>query len=315
MDPVISAIIPVYNPGERLEKMLDCLLRQSFGAFEVILVDDGSRDSSPALCDAIAREDPRFRVVHQENRGVSAARNAGMALARGEYLTFLDGDDEIDDTYFAVLLDACRDADLSICDVVVWSGGKMTRCFTSACGTLSRQEAVDMLLTRKAVNSGPCAKLFRRGVVGAVRFQPLQAYEDILFCLDVFQRADRVTITNKTRYHYISNDQGAMSRMMKCPSTDVIAATEQIIQYLLCHEQSPECLYTTVSHLLQYAWGLVEKETRVETERCFLHQTRALFRRYRKQIMGCSAVPRKEKVVFWLFSLGVGYHNRKFVRI
>ena len=91
----ISIIIPVYNAEEYLDRCLESVLEQSFTSFEVILVDDGSTDSSPLICDRYSATDPRFRTVHKENGGVSSARNAGMDLAKGEYLMFLDSDDAL----------------------------------------------------------------------------------------------------------------------------------------------------------------------------------------------------------------------------
>ena len=94
--PGISLVVPVYNVQESLPECLDSLLGQSFAAIEIILVDDGSTDASGAVCDSYAERDSRIRVVHQRNAGVSGARNAGIRLARGRYLGFVDSDDWVD---------------------------------------------------------------------------------------------------------------------------------------------------------------------------------------------------------------------------
>lgn len=94
--PGISLVVPVYNVQEYLPECLDSLLGQSFAAIEIILVDDGSTDASGAVCDSYAERDSRIRVVHQRNAGVSGARNAGIRLARGRYLGFVDSDDWVD---------------------------------------------------------------------------------------------------------------------------------------------------------------------------------------------------------------------------
>ncbi|AQP45765.1 glycosyltransferase family 2 protein [Tessaracoccus flavus] len=100
--PAISVIVPVYNVAPYLTQCLDSVLAQTFGDFELLLVDDGSTDGSSALCDAYAARDDRVRVVHQPNAGLSAARNAGLKLALGEFITFLDGDDWFDAATLAV---------------------------------------------------------------------------------------------------------------------------------------------------------------------------------------------------------------------
>ena len=98
MKPKISVIIPVYNAEKYLESCVQSVLQQETESeYEIILVNDGSRDGSPELCDCLARQDGRIRVIHQVNQGVSAARNAGIAAASGEYILFLDSDDKMAD--------------------------------------------------------------------------------------------------------------------------------------------------------------------------------------------------------------------------
>ena len=115
--PGISLVVPVYNVQEYLPECLDSLLGQSFAAIEIILVDDGSTDASAEICDRYAARDGRIRVVHQQNAGVSKARNVGIRLARGKYLGFVDGDDWVDRDYCKRLYETLIDyrADISIC--------------------------------------------------------------------------------------------------------------------------------------------------------------------------------------------------------
>lgn len=105
--PEISIIVPVYNVEQYLPAALDSLRAQTCPDWEAILVDDGSPDGCGALCDAAARQDARFRVIHQKNAGVGAARNAGLAAARGTYVQFLDSDDALEPQMVEVL---CRTA-------------------------------------------------------------------------------------------------------------------------------------------------------------------------------------------------------------
>ena len=116
--PIVSIIVPVYNAEQYLTKCVDSILHQNLNNIELILVDDGSQDQSPALCDAYASQDKRVRVVHQENAGAAAARNHGMELAQGTYIAFVDSDDWIDpDMYKTMVETAERDgSELVICD-------------------------------------------------------------------------------------------------------------------------------------------------------------------------------------------------------
>ena len=116
--PKISIIVPVYNVEKYLEKCVRSILAQTFTDFELILVDDGSPDSSGAMCDQFAEQDQRVKVIHKENGGLSDARNAGIEIATGEYLGFVDSDDYIaDDMYELLYTNIVKDADLSICGI------------------------------------------------------------------------------------------------------------------------------------------------------------------------------------------------------
>ena len=114
--PLVSVIVPVYNAVPYLEAAVQCLLAQELRDFELILVDDGSTDSSGELCDAFARQDSRVRVIHQKNGGAAAARNTGLDVARGAWIAFVDQDDLVGPTYLQALLDAALtyDAEMAI---------------------------------------------------------------------------------------------------------------------------------------------------------------------------------------------------------
>lgn len=111
---LISIIIPIYNSGRHLTKTLDSILAQSYADWETILIDDGSLDDSPAICDEYARKDTRFKVFHQNNAGVGAARNFGLSMAQGEYITFCDSDDIMTENHLSVAIQKIGDADLCI---------------------------------------------------------------------------------------------------------------------------------------------------------------------------------------------------------
>ena len=116
---MISVIIPIYNAAPYLPEMLQSLLEQTECDLEILLINDGSTDSSADICKAAAQEDARIRYVFEQNAGVSAARNRALTLAKGEYIAFLDADDRIDLNYFEQLSLACRGADISVCAISV----------------------------------------------------------------------------------------------------------------------------------------------------------------------------------------------------
>ena len=102
--PLLSVIVPIYNVEEYLEKCLDSIINQTYKNLEIILVDDGSPDKCPQICDEYAKKDDRIVVIHKENGGVSSARNLGLDIAKGEFITFVDSDDWIDETMYEKMM-------------------------------------------------------------------------------------------------------------------------------------------------------------------------------------------------------------------
>lgn len=311
---IISIIIPVYNAEHTLQRMVDSLSKQTFQNFKVILVDDGSTDGSLELCRALADQSERYAVYTQENRGAYAARNTGLSHVTGEYVTFVDADDELDACYLEHLLEAIQDADISICDVRVVKQGTEVRRFTHAPGRISSRQAVEALLERETVNSGPCAKLFRRKLLEGLHFPPLRVYEDILFVLEAFQRSDAVSVVNDVAYYYIQDGESTMSVCHKIPSLDVVRATESLMHYVREHrELDPKCCYTIVSHLFQYAMPLTVAREFQDCE--FIRETRRVYRAYLVEILQCKAMPWKEKLIFLCYTHGIVVSKGMWKRI
>lgn len=303
---MISIIIPVYNAEKYIESTLMNLQNQCYMDFEVILINDGSTDNSGVICEECAKKDLRFKVIHQKNQGVAIARNRGLIEAKGEYITFVDADDELPENYLSELLNAQKqtDAEIVVCDVAVIEGGKLKIRFSHDYTLLEKNQALNLLLSRKCINSGPCAKLFVRDVVDKLQFPNLKVYEDILFVKDAFERANKIAITNRTEYRYIQNTNSAMHQVFRMPHGDIILATEELVKFIKSKKiLSAECMYATLSHLFQYV--CLVRNSSNESAKLFLEQARKLYRKYLMNLWKCSAFPWKEKIVFTLFAIRI----------
>lgn len=306
----ISVIIPVYNAETTLSACVRAVLAQTYADLELILINDGSRDNSGSVCSSFS--DGRIRVFHQENQGVSAARNLGLAQATGAFITFLDADDLVPPDYLQVLHDACKNADIAVCDVVSIQDCREIVRFTHPDAVLTQAEALNFLLTRRKINSGPCAKIFRWETVNGLKFPPMKAYEDILFVQEAFCRAERIAVTNRTEYRYIQNPDGAMGGFLREPSHDVGQATELLLNFIESRpDLSPTCFYITASHLMQYVFSTAGKPE----SRTFVKQARAIYRRHWRKLLSCPAFPWKEKIVYSLFILGWLYDHRMLTKL
>lgn len=214
--PLVSIVVPVYNTEPYLRECLDSLVNQTIADIEIIVVDDGSPDSSPAIMDDYANRDPRIKVVRQENGGLPAARNAGIAIARGRYVGFVDSDDSVTPTMFHTLVHAAEQsgADVTMCDYArVSSEGISPKTSGIREGTYDRAQIVREILPTIIMDDrldGPHVLsvwrcLYRREFLAAngISFDARAKYsEDYLFSLAVMLRA-RSFVYVKNRHEYL----------------------------------------------------------------------------------------------------------------
>ena len=221
IQPLISVIVPIYNVEKYLRACVDSILAQNYSNLEVILVDDGSPDGCPAICDEYARQDNRVRVIHQKNGGLSAARNAGIDACHGDYLTFVDSDEFIHPDYVDILLNTCKDTG---CDVSI---GKIQRVQNN--GDLSLEDRrslmdapIDILTgretnfrlytnlywTRTIMAQG---KLYSRRLWKNVHFPIVPIHEDEALIYQILYCARTVAYIDTAIYFYRSNPEGLMA--------------------------------------------------------------------------------------------------------
>ena len=193
--PELSIIVPVYKVEKYLPRCIDSILAQTFGDFELVLIDDGSPDGCGRICDEYAQKDKRIVAIHQKNMGVSAARNAGLDIARGRYIGFVDSDDWIEPQMYEVMMDAIREngADMAVCGVrYADEDGKFTRADRLSEGVYSRDGLLeDVFAMPNKLGGGCCNKVFDASKTASVRFKVgMTIAEDALYLFDCFMRID-----------------------------------------------------------------------------------------------------------------------------
>ena len=204
----LSIIVPVYRSEATLDRCLQSILRQDIADYEVILVDDGSPDGCPQMCDAWAERDAHFRVIHKANGGLSDARNAGIRVAQGEWLTFVDADDEVaPGTYGALLPLMTGDTDIIEFPIIRRQASGREELLSLPCRTFT--EAREYWLSTKAyTHTYACNKLYRRQLFQSVTFPVGRVFEDAYTQPLLLQQAHAVTTTSQGRYIYHLNPQG-----------------------------------------------------------------------------------------------------------
>lgn len=222
--PQISIIVPVYNVERYLRRCIDSIISQSCIDWECILVDDGSKDSSGDICDDYSRKDNRFVVIHKENGGVSSARNAGLDIAKGAWIAFVDSDDWLEDSYLNVLLSSI-DSDTSIVQSSFFfcDGTNKNICYLRK-ETVELSDYFNRLLARDGVRLEVWGKLIRRELIGKVRFSPeIKMGEDWLFLIQCsFKGTGRIDVVQNCVYNYFYSNPTSAMHILQNNTDDVI---------------------------------------------------------------------------------------------
>lgn len=227
MEPKVSVIIPVYNTEKYLRQCLDSVINQSLREIEIICVDDGSTDGSTGILLEYAARDERIRVIAQENKGVSCARNTGLALARGSWIGWVDSDDWIEPDMFEYLLQnvLSNKADIAVCSHIneyykhgIFTGWKQTQIHTA-------ESALRLLLENDCMKNVLWDKLWRKKIFEGISFPEGRTFEDIAVMHKLFLNANTLVCLPDAKYHYrqrngsIMNDSSLGNRI-----NDYIAA-------------------------------------------------------------------------------------------
>lgn len=235
MSPQISIIVPVYNAEQYLDKCVQSILNQTFTDFELILVDDGARDHSGQMCDGWEKRDSRIRVVHKENGGLSSAKNAGLDIVKGKYVSFVDSDDWLLPDALQVMSSAAasQEACCVVMDVIlVWDSNRMQVERSGQYGVFSTHKAIENLFMGKLKNYSP-AKLYPVEAWNGVRFPDGKNFEDISTTFKVFEKCNCIKVIEYAGYCYLQRkgsitDRALLTRQdaIDAYSTQLDAATQ-----------------------------------------------------------------------------------------
>lgn len=214
MNPLVSVIVPVYCVEEYLALCVESILAQTFANLEIILVDDGSLDLCPAMCDAYGLQDNRVKVVHKENGGLSDARNAGIAMASGEYITFVDGDDILAPQAIEemVRLAAAEQAEIVKISLERKYPGQPLLPTAGSYEVLGGTEALSHIYTDKPQIISACGKLFKTTLFKKVLFPVGRYYEDEYTTPKLYHLARRVVLSESVQYFYMQWENESIMR-------------------------------------------------------------------------------------------------------
>lgn len=228
MKDLITVIIPAFNVEKYLANCLETIVSQTHQNLQIIIINDGSKDKTGKIAAEFALKDHRINVIHQQNQGVSAARNKGLQLATGDYIGFLDGDDEIAKDMYEFLYHNLKkyQADISHCGFELVKPSLTVKFHdTGIVLVQSKFEAIKELLTGARIEPSACTKLFKKAILENVFFATdIKINEDLLFNIEAFKKAETIVFEDVVKYKYTFNPVSA-SR-----SSQVVDRVEDLLE-------------------------------------------------------------------------------------
>jgi len=301
--PFISVIVPVYNVEPYLRRCVDSILAQTFSDFELILVDDGSPDNCPVICDEYSEHDNRVHVIHQKNGGLSAARNAGLDWAfkysDSEWVSFVDSDDWVHSDYLYYLLTGAneRKTNLSICNIT-----KTDHFYIDNSNKYFQSETwspEDVHCNLNLLATIACGKLYRKDLFFDIRYPVGKLHEDKFVTYKLLFACKQVTFVNTILYYYYSNPNGIMNSDWTPRRLDgFLALEEQIVFFNNNHfKQAERHAQEEYTNKLSYMLLKLINENNPK----YLPYIKLLKRKLKKAIVNYRAVTDNKKK--WVYGL------------
>lgn len=231
---MISVIVPVYKVEKYLDKCIESIVNQTYRDLEILLVDDGSPDNCPAICDKWAKADNRIKVIHKENGGVSSARNIGLDNASGDYIGFVDSDDYSDPKMYELLMNnlLSESSDIAVCSsFTVAENGEIKADAFSENKVCFQEEAVKFISYQ--MNNSLWNKLFRKEVLVGCRFDEGHTFgEDHLFLLKAMKNAERVSFISNPLYYYVQRSNSTTGSKFSERSFDQVYMKDALYDFV-----------------------------------------------------------------------------------
>lgn len=315
MNDLISLIVPVYNVEKYLDKCLETITSQTYSNIEIILIDDGSTDLSGEKCDKWGQKDNRVRVIHKKNGGLSSARNAGIDIAKGKYISFIDSDDYIDTNMIETLLNIINNykAEIAICNrYYVFENEKKYIRYDDKITDLvmNSENAIFELNNFKYFDMSAWAKIYDKRLFEDIRFPVDKLSEDYYIMYLLLDKATNIVYHSKPLYYYVQR-VGSISKNKKI-NFDFIEAAYQQMKYV--EQKYPKletCVKAAYASANMTVYNMVLK-SKGKCNRSQIKQFQNEVRKYLNDILNYSEWSFIKKVQAYLFVRTINLYNLTF---
>lgn len=309
MKDLISVVIPIYKVEAYLDRCVQSVLNQTYQNLEIILVDDGSPDSCGALCDRYQAEDHRVRVIHKENGGLSDARNAGIDIAKGTYITFIDSDDYVSERYVEYLYGLIREfgCPMSIgLHQTVYESGKVLSWDTGERFVMPAEKCMERILYHDVLDISAWGKLYERRLFAHVRYPKGKLFEDAGTTYKLIAQCENIACGFESHYYYMIRDNSIVTGAFSTKKLDMIEMTDQMAEDL--RKQYPALkdailrrqVYARFTTLRQ----LIESESRYPDKE---KEMISFIKQHATSVMHNKKAPKRDKFAIVTAYFGVGF--------
>ncbi|MDR2175130.1 MAG: glycosyltransferase [Synergistaceae bacterium] len=309
--PLVSVIVPVYNIEGYVRQCVGSITGQTCKNIEIILIDDGSTDGSPAVCDELSVSDTRVKVLHTPNGGLSAARNTGIEASKGDYVTFIDGDDYVSADYVLRLYELMKEyrTDISMTNYRIRHGCGEAKKAEKAEAlpyvlAMNRHDAMETFLYQKHFGTMVCGKLFRKALFDGLKFPVGKIVEDMGLFYKLLDRAEKVVYSSAADYVYVQR-AGSISHSQKKKFTkDYVMFAEEMKRHIA--QNHPDLLAAAVSRCFSANVNCLKNIPFRELYGEEYKDVRANIARYRKSVLLNAKAPFVNRAGAALSYLGTG---------
>ena len=312
----ISVIVPIYNVEPYLKKCLDSLLKQTYPQLEIILVNDGSPDGCGQICEEYAKKDTRIKVIHKTNGGLSDARNAGLQIATGQYIGFIDSDDYIDEDMYEYLLKGLElsKADIAICGTKIdFEDGNTIVKSNNKKEILNAKEAIIKLNSFSSFDMAVWNKLYKKEIIQGIEFPVGKKSEDYYVMYQYFHRANKVVVLEEAKYHYFQRNN-SISRG-KQVSEDYIEGSRQQKEFI-------QTTYPDIAFVGNTAYAFAYMATynryiknQLKMDKQKKKEYKQKVKKYCKDIQNNPYIAKKKKIQAMVFSKSITLYTILFKKI
>lgn len=308
--PKVSIIVPVYNGEQYLTKCINSILDQTLSDFEVIIINDGSTDNSEHICRDYSLRDDRIKVISKSNGGLSSARNAGLRLAKGEYIGFVDSDDYVDKDMFGLLFQLAEDtqSDIAVCKLGREINGSIINKESKQFNVeLNKIEALRHLFKGQLYRFSACNKLYKRKCFEGIFFPEGRIHEDLSTTYRVFARANKVIYTNFPGYVYVRRNESILTSTYNEKRLQAFIGWDEMISFIkdnfptLIHEVIEAYCYWSIDNIYYILHQVKERKDRVD----YLIFIRSYIWKYSKLVYNNSNLSFRHKYLITLLNTNI----------